>query len=105
MPTEPDYRELLQRAQQCTDEVKEFLVAVCNSPNGKSNEALLSAAALTVEQMRMVEGQISHLWDMFQQGESGTHAPSLFDPSPPAQPPKLSREDTKPEPVPQNWPE
>ena len=104
MPTEPDYRELLQKAQQCTDEVKEFLVAVCNSPKGKSNEALLSAAALTVEQLRMVEGQISHIWDMFQQGESGTHAPSLFDPPPP-EPAKVRSEDTKQEPIPQSWPE
>jgi hypothetical protein len=105
MPTEPDYRELLQRAQQCTDEVKEFLVAVCNSPTGKSNEALLSAAALTVEQMRIVEGQIGHIWDMFQQGEGGTHAPSPLDPPPPAQPAKARREETKQEPIPQSWPE
>ena len=27
MPTEPDYRELLQKAQQCTEEVNQFLVA------------------------------------------------------------------------------
>ena len=73
MPTEPDYRELLQKAQKCTDEVKQFLVAVCNSPSGKSNETVLSAAALTVEHLRMVEGQISHIWDLFQQSESETH--------------------------------
>jgi hypothetical protein len=101
MPMEPDYRELLQKAQQCTEEVKEFLVAVCNSPQGKSNEAVLSAAALTVEHLRMVEGQISHIWELFQQGESATHAPSLFDPAPPVQPeePKDKQQ------TPLSWPE
>ena len=80
MPTEPDYRELLQKAQQCTDEVKQFLVAVCNSPRGKSNETVLSAAALTVEHLRMIEGQISHIWDLFQQSESEMHASPSFGP-------------------------
>ena len=105
MPTEPDYGELLQKAQQCTSEVKAFLVAVCNAPQGKSNEALLSAAALTVEQMRMVEGQIAHIWEMFQQSQSGTHAPSLGDSPPPMRPTKVPREDTEQEPIPQSWPE
>ena len=82
MPTEPDYRELLQSAQQCTEDVKRFLVAVCNSPQGKSNEPVLSAAALTVEHLRMIEGQISHIWDLFQQAGSATHAPSLAGPAP-----------------------
>jgi hypothetical protein len=75
MPTEPDYRELLQKAQQCTDDVKTFLVAVCNAPHGKSNPALLSAAALTVEHLRMVEEQISHIWDLFEAGESTPLSP------------------------------
>ena len=75
MPTEPDYRELLQKAQQCTDDVKTFLVAVCNAPHAKSNPALLSAAALTVEHLRMVEGQISHIWELFEAGESAPLAP------------------------------
>ena len=70
MPTEPDYREMLQKAQQCTDEVKQFLVAICNSPQGKTNEAILSAAALTVEQLRIVEGQISSIWELFQQSSA-----------------------------------
>jgi hypothetical protein len=91
MPTEPDYRNLLQKAQQCTDDVKQFLVAVCNSPQGKSNEVVLSAAALTVEHLRMVEGEISHIWELFQQGESATLTPSLSEPAPTAQP-----EGTKP---------
>ena len=94
MPTEPDYRELLQKAQQCTEDVKAFLVAVCNAPQGRTNESVLSAAALTVEHLRMVEGQIGHIWDLFQQGASATHtAPS--DRPPPVQP-----EDPKDEPVP-----
>lgn len=93
MPTEPDYRELLQKAQQCTDEVKQFLVAVCNSPRGKSNETVLSAAALTVEHLRMVEGQISHIWDLFQQSESETHAPSSFEPRTSLQPEEPARPD------------
>jgi hypothetical protein len=99
MPTEPDYRELLQKAQQCTEEVKEFLVAVCNSPQGKSNETVLAAAALTVEQLRMVEGQISHIWELFQQGENATHAP-LFDRAPPVQP-----DEPKEKPLPLSWPD
>ena len=82
MPTEPDYRELLQKAQQCTDEVKTFLVAVCNAPQGKSNAAVLSAAALTVEHLRMVEGQISHIWELFEAGESATHTPPLAESAP-----------------------
>ena len=86
MPTEPDYRELLQRAQQCTDEVREFLVAVCNAPQAKTNDAILSAAALTIEQVRIVEGQISGIWDLFQQSGSATHAASPFDPAPPTEP-------------------
>jgi hypothetical protein len=101
MPTEPDYREMLQKAQQCTDEVKQFLVAVCNSPQGKTNEAILSAAALTVEQLRMVEGQISSIWELFQQSSSATHQPSLFDRAPPTQP----DDDVKDKPMPLSWPE
>jgi hypothetical protein len=98
MPTEPDYREMLQKAQQCTDEVKQFLVAICNSPQGKTSEAILSAAALTVEQVRIVEGQISGIWDLFQQTGSATHQPSLFDRAPPTQP----ADDVKDDPVPQS---
>ena len=101
MPTEPDYREMLQKAQQCTDEVKQFLVAICNSPQGKTSEAILSAAALTVEQVRIVEGQINGIWDLFQQSASATHQPSLFDRAPPTQP----DDDVKDKPVPQSWPE
>jgi hypothetical protein len=86
MPTEPDYREMLQKAQQCTDEVKQFLVAICNSPQGKTNETILSAAALTVEQLRIVEGQIGSIWDLFQQSSRATHQPSQFDRAPPTQP-------------------
>ena len=86
MPTEPDYRELLQRAQQCTDEVREFLVAVCNAPPAKTNDAILSAAALTIEQVRIIEGQISHIWELFQQSGSATRESSAFDPAPPTQP-------------------
>jgi hypothetical protein len=100
MPVEPDYRELLQKAQQCTEEVKQFLVAVCNSPQGKSNESVLSAAALTVEHLRVVEGQISNIWELFQQSEGATHAPSLSDPAPPVQPEKAKDEQT-----PLSWPE
>lgn len=92
MPTEPDYRELLQKAQQCTEEVKAFLVAVCNAPQGRTNETVLSAAALTVEHLRMVEGQISHIWELFQQGESATHTPSRVDRAPPVQPEEPSDE-------------
>jgi hypothetical protein len=88
MPTEPDYRELLQKAQQCTDEVKAFLVAVCNAPHGKSNAAMLSAAALTVEHLRMVEGQISHIWELFETGDGATFAPPLAEHAPPAEPDK-----------------
>ena len=86
MPTEPDYHEMLEKAQQCTDEVKQFLVAICNSPQGKTNEAILSAAALTVEQLRIVEGQISSIWELFQQSSRATHQPSRFDRAPPTQP-------------------
>jgi len=92
MPTEPDYRELLQKAQQCTDEVREFLVAVCNAPQAKTNEAILSAAALTIEQVRIVEGQISGIWELFQQSGSATHEPP-FDPAPPTQPGDEDKED------------
>jgi hypothetical protein len=101
MPTEPDYREMLQKAQQCTDEVKNFLVAICNSPQGKTNDAILSAAALTVEELRMVEGQISSIWELFQQSSSATHQPSLFDRAPPTQP----DDDVKDKPMPLSWPE
>jgi hypothetical protein len=101
MPTEPDYREMLQRAQQCTDDVKEFLVAVCNSPQGKTNEAILSAAALTVEQLRIVEGQISGIWDLFQQSGSPTLDPAPLEHAPPTLPDDGSEE----KPVPQSWPE
>jgi hypothetical protein len=97
MPTEPDYRELLQKAQQCTEEVKQFLVAVCNSPQGKSNDGVLSAAALTVEHLRMVEGEISHIWELFQHSDSATYASSLFDPAPPVQP-----DEPKDSPTPRN---
>lgn len=102
MPTEPDYQELLGKAQQCTEEVKQFLVAVCNSPQGKTDAALLSAAALTVEQLRMIEGQLSHIWELFQQSRSATHArsPSLSEPAPPVQP-----EEPKGEPMPRSWPD
>jgi hypothetical protein len=100
MPTEPDYRELLQKAQQCTEEVKQFLVAVCNSPQGKTDEALLSAAALTVEELRMIEGQVSHIWELFQQKRSATQAPSLSEPAPPVQP-----EEPKSEQMPRSWPD
>jgi hypothetical protein len=99
MPTEPDYHELLAKAQQCTEETKQFLVAVCNSPQGKTDEAILSAAALTVEQLRMIEGQLSHIWELFQNSRSATYAPSLSDPSPPVQP-----EEPKSEPMPRSWP-
>jgi hypothetical protein len=92
MPTEPDYRELLQKAQQCTDEVKQFLVAVCNSPRGKSSETVLSAAALTIEHLRMVDGQISHIWELFQQGESETHASTAAEPTTSLQP-ETAKED------------
>jgi hypothetical protein len=93
---------MLQKAQQCTDEVKQFLVAICNSPQGKTNDAILSAAALTVEQLRMVEGQISSIWELFQQSSSATHQqPSLFDRAPPTQP----ADDVKDKPVPLSWPE
>lgn len=98
MPTEPDYRDMLQNAQQCTDEVKQFLVAICNSPQGKTNEAILSAAALTVEQVRIVEGQIGGIWD---HSGSATHQSSLFDRAPPTQ----SEDDAKDKPVPLSWPD
>jgi hypothetical protein len=101
MPTEPDYREMLEKAQQCTDEVKQFLVAICNSPQGKTNEAILSAAALTVEQLRIVEGQISGIWELFQQSGSATHKPSSFERAPPTQP----KDDAQDKPTPQSWPE
>jgi hypothetical protein len=100
MPTEPDYREMLQKAQQCTGEVKQFLVAICNSPQGKTNEAILSAAAMTVEQLRIVEGQISGVWELFQQSSSATHQPGV-DRAPPIQP----DDDAKDKPMPQSWPE
>jgi hypothetical protein len=96
MPTEPDYREMLQNAQQCTDEVQKFLVAICNSPQGKSNEAILSAAALMVEQLRIVEGQIGGIWDLFQQSGSATLDPTQSDRAPPTQP----NDETKDKPVP-----
>jgi hypothetical protein len=86
MPTEPDYRELLEKAQQCTEEVNEFLVAVCNSPQGQSSDVILTAAALTVEQLRMVEEQISRIWELFQQRGRATYAPTLSDTAPPVQP-------------------
>lgn len=101
MPTEPDYREMLEKAQQCTDEVKQFLVAICNAPQAKTNDAILSAAALTVEQLRIIDGQISGIWELFQQSGSGTHQPTLFDQAPPTQP----TEETKDKPVPLSWPE
>jgi hypothetical protein len=101
MPTEPDYREMLQKAQQCTDEVKQFLVAICNSPQGKTNEAILSAAALTVEQVRIIEGQISSIWDLFQQSGSATLQSPQVDRAPPTQP----DDDMKGKSVPQSWPE
>jgi hypothetical protein len=104
MPTEPDYRELLQKAQQCTDEVREFLVAVCNAPQAKTNDAILSAAALTIEQVRIIEGQISGIWDMFQQIASATHEPSLRDPAPPTQP-RDDEDDEKDKSIPLSWPE
>lgn len=89
MPTEPDYRALLEKAQQCTEEVNEFLVAVCNSPQGQSNDVILSAAALTVEQLRMVEAQIGRIWELFQQSGSATHAP-LSERAPPVQPDEVT---------------
>jgi hypothetical protein len=95
MPTEPDYREMLQKAQQCTDEVKEFLVAICNAPRAKTNDAILSAAALTVEQLRIVEGQISGIWEQFQRSGSPTHDPASDEHAPPM----LPDEDVKDEPV------
>jgi hypothetical protein len=100
MPTEPNYHEMLQKAQQCTEDVKQFLVAICNSPQGKSNETVLSAAALTVEQLRMIEGQISHIWELFLQGESPTHAASPSDQAPPLQP-----EEPKNKSMPLSWPD
>jgi hypothetical protein len=100
MPTEPDYRELLTKAQQCTEEVKQFLVAVCNSPQGKTDEAILSASALTVEQLRMIEGQLGHIWELFQHGRGATHAQSLSEPAPPVQP-----EEPKTESMPRSWPD
>ena len=57
--------------------MKAFLVAVCNAQHGKSNAALLGAAALTVEHLRMVEGQISHIWELFEAGERATLAPPM----------------------------
>ena len=101
MPTEPDYREMLQKAQQCTDEVKEFLVAICNAPQAKTNDAILAAAALTVEQLRIVEGQISGIWELFQQSRSPTHDPASRERAPPT----LPDDETKDEPVPQSWPD
>lgn len=101
MPTEPDYRELLAKAQQCTDGVRQFLVAICNSPQGKANDAILSAAALTVEQLRIVEGQISGIWELFQQVGSATHQPSQVEPAPPTQ----RGEEAKDKPVSQSWPD
>jgi hypothetical protein len=100
MPTEPDYQELLNRAQQCTEEVKQFLVAICNSPQGKTDEAVLSAAALTVEQLRMIEGQLGHIWELFQKSRSATHAPSLSEPAPPVQ-----AAEPKTESIPRSWPD
>ena len=73
---------------------------VCNSPQGKTNEAVLSAAALTVEQLRMIEGQLSHIWELFQQSQSATHAPSISELAPPVQP-----EEPKNEPMPRSWPD
>jgi hypothetical protein len=98
MPTEPDYREMLQKAQQCTDEVNQFLVAVCNSPQGKANDAILSAAALTVEQLRIVEGQIDGIWELFQQSGSATLDSSQRDHAPPIQPNDVAKD----KPVPQS---
>lgn len=96
MPTEPDYREMLQKAQQCTDEVREFLVAICNAPQARSNDSLLSAAALTIEQLRIVEGQISGIWEAFQRSGSATMEPSLFDQAPPTQPKEDEKEKSVP---------
>lgn len=101
MPTEPDYREMLQKAQQCTDEVKEFLVAICNSPQAKTNDAILSAAALTVEQLRIVEGQIGGIWELFQQSGSATLQSSQFDRAPPT----LPEDEPQEEPVPHSRPD
>ena len=102
MPTEPDYREMLQKAQQCTDEVKEFLVAICNAPQAKTNDAILSAAALTVEQLRIVEGQISGIWELFQRSRSPTHDPAAGDRAPPTLP---DDDDANSEPVPLSRPD
>lgn len=101
MPTEPDYRCLLEKAQQCTDEVKEFLVAICNSPQGKRNDAILGAAAMTVEQLRIVESQVDGIWELFQRGRSATHEATASEYAPPTQP----DDDAGDKPMPPSWPD
>lgn len=81
MPTEPDYRLLFENAQQCADSVRQFLVAVANSPQGKENTTILGMAALTIEQVHAIENQVSALWDEFQRCAPATQEQVPFDPT------------------------
>lgn len=81
MPTEPDYRQLLEHALLCADSVKEFLVAISNSPQAKENAVILSMAAPTLEQVYAIENQIGALWDEFQRSASATQDSTFPDPA------------------------
>jgi hypothetical protein len=81
MPTELDYRQLLQNAQQCADSVRDFLLAVSQSPQGQQDASLLGMAALAAEHIRLVEDEVNAIWDAFQRTAPGTHEPAEANPT------------------------
>lgn len=63
MASENDYRLLLKRAQDCTDEVGDFIRALKEAPLADARTRELAAA--TEVRVRELDREIELLWDHF----------------------------------------
>jgi len=64
MADEARFRALLERAQDSTEHIKSFLVAVAGDPNGESAE-LKSLTIRTRQHLQDVQDGIDRIWDLF----------------------------------------
>lgn len=63
MASEHDYRQLLKKAQDCTDEIGNFVRAIEAAPHVDARARELSRTATTA--LRELDRKIEQLWDHF----------------------------------------
>jgi hypothetical protein len=68
MADEARFRALLAKAQDSTDHIQSFLLAIAGDPHGETPE-LKSLAIKTRQHLQDVQDGLDRMWDVFKRGE------------------------------------